>query len=192
VTQSIRHKWDTVYSKQDKKPLACLALKENQHLLPTSGVALDLACGLGGNALLLAQAGLNVQAWDISPVAINQLQQEASRQHLPIEGSVRDVEHKPPEENSVDVITVSYFLNRDLCSALVAALRPGGLIFYQTYCRQKVKQEGPVNQNYLLKDNELLTLFNDLQIRVYREEALLGDHQQGLRNQALLVAEKQI
>ena len=188
----MQHKWDGVYSQQDKMPSACLVLTENQHLLPASGIALDLACGLGGNALLLAQAGLRVQAWDISSVAINQLQQESARQHLSVEARVRDVEHDPPGVNSVDVITVSYFLNRELCSALIAALRPGGVLFYQTYCQQKVTEEGPVNLNYLLADNELLKLFDGLQVRAYREEALLGNQLQGLRNQALLVAEKQI
>jgi len=33
-------------------------------------------------------------------------------------------------------------------------------------------------------------LFSKMKVRVYREESLLGDQQQGWRNQALLVAEK--
>ena len=64
-------------------------------------------------------------------------------------------------------------------------------MFYQTYCQQKVQQQGPSNPNFLLKDNELLQLFSSMKVRVYREESLLGDHQKGWRNQALLVAEKE-
>ena len=53
--------------------VACDALRENIHLLPQiSGNALDLACGMGGNAILLAQESkLTVNAWDISSVAIS-------------------------------------------------------------------------------------------------------------------------
>jgi len=45
-------------------------LTQNQHLLPSQGTALDLACGQGGNSQLLAKAGLDVLAWDSSAVAI--------------------------------------------------------------------------------------------------------------------------
>jgi hypothetical protein len=64
------------------------------------------------------------------------------------------------------------------------------VLFYQTYCQQKVSDSGPSNPDYLLADNELLRLFPDLQLRVYREESVLGQHDIGIRNQALMVAEK--
>jgi len=186
----LQAKWDTIYSQRDNEASACLALAQNKHLLPAQGVALDLACGQGGNALLLAKAGLDVMAWDLSPVAIEQLQQIAKQQNLNIKAQVRDVIQQAPEANSVDVIVVSFFLDRSLCTALIKALRPGGLLFYQTYCQDKVSQQGPNNPEFLLADNELLQLFPTLKKRVYREESLLGNQQQGWRNQALLVAEK--
>jgi len=183
-------KWDSIYGQKEGEPTAALVLEQNQHLLPAHGIALDLACGQGGNALLLAQAGLDVMAWDLSPVAIEQCQKFATLEGLTIQAHVRDVITSPPEENSVDVLVVSFFLDRKLCPALLAALRPGGLLFYQTYCKNKVDQKGPNNPDFLLADNELLHLFSSLKVRVYREESILGDHQNGWRNQALLVAEK--
>ncbi|MFT7413615.1 MAG: tellurite methyltransferase [Methylophagaceae bacterium] len=165
-------------------------LTQNQHLLPLQGMALDLACGQGGNAVLLAKTGLAVSAWDVSPVAIRQLQSFADLDNLSINAQVRNVVTLPPEANSLDVLVVSFFLDRSLCKSLLAALRPGGLLFYQTYCQQKVEQKGPGNTDFLLADNELLSIFLTMKVRVYREESLLGDHQQGWRNQALLVAEK--
>ena len=188
--QSIQAKWDKVYSQRSSEPNAALVLQENSYLLPQQGVALDLACGQGGNALLLAECGLDVHAWDASPVAIEQLQVAADLKGLSINAKVRNVIKQPPAANSVDVLVVSFFLDRALCPALLAAIKPGGLLFYQTYCQQKVVQQGPTNPEYLLMDNELLQLFSPMKVRVYRENALLGKHDQGLRNQAILVAEK--
>jgi len=187
---SIQSKWDKIYSQKTVEPSASFVLTENQHLLPSQGTALDLACGQGGNARLLAEAGLDVLAWDSSAVAIEQLSHVVESTSLSIDAQVRDIIESPPEDNSVDVVVVSFFLDRGLCSQLIAALRPGGLLFYQTYCQDKVSEQGPNNPDFLLADNELLTLFSTMKVRVYREESLLGAQQQGWRNQALLVAEK--
>ncbi len=186
-----KDKWDRIYRDREQGPLeAAEVLKQNQHLLPASGMAMDLACGLGANSLLLAQAGLTVLSWDISPVAIDKLSAIAAERDLPINAEVVDVEKQPPPTDSLDVLVVSHFLSRSLAPALIAALKPGGLLFYQTYCRAKVSQRGPSNPDYLLEDNELLTLFSGLRLRVYREESVLGEPDAGWRDQAMLVAEK--
>ena len=53
--------------------MPCDALRDNVHLIPQGhGKALDLACGMGGNAIFLAQnSNLDVYAWDMSSVAIS-------------------------------------------------------------------------------------------------------------------------
>jgi SAM-dependent methyltransferase len=169
--RSVQEKWDNIYQQKVGEPPVAEVLQHNHYLLPEKGVALDLACGLGGNAMMLAEKGLSVMAWDISPVAIAFLDQAAN---------VR----------GFDVLLVSLFLERSLCPALLAALKPGGLLLYQTYCQEKVHQGGPNNPDYLLADNELLELFPGLKLRVYREESLLGRHDIGMRNQAWMMAEK--
>jgi hypothetical protein len=72
----------------------------------------------------------------------------------------------------------------------MAELRPVGLLFYQTFIQQKVANIGPNNPDYLLAENELLKLFSDLTIMFYREFGTEGDHCQGLRNEAQLLAKK--
>ncbi len=187
----LQKKWDQRYRQSlTDDPRAAWVLRENRHLLPANGDALDLACGMGGNALLLAKAGLRVQAWDLSPVAIDNLQARVTEGRGSLQAKVRDVATNPPLAASFDVIVVSYFLERALAGPLCAALRPGGLLFYQTFVRDKVSQQGPSNPEYLLAENELLSLFAPLCLRVYREEGRCGDAQQGLRNEALLVAQK--
>jgi len=184
-------KWDQIYSKQDKaEPRATEVLSQNRHLLPARGKALDLACGLGANSLLLAESGLDVSAWDISSVAIDALLSRARQRQLTIDAQVVDVNRQAPTAGSLDVLVVTHFLVRDMTLTLIDALKPGGLLFYQTYCRDKVSSQGPRNPDYLLQDNELLQLFAGLKLRVYREESLLGRHELGWRNQAMLVAEK--
>ncbi len=190
--ESLREKWNRRHAAAEGEPRAAQVLQENRHLLPTSGDALDLACGLGGNALLLAQAGLNVQAWDTSSVAIEALQARAVAEGWPLQTMVHDVIEQPPLPVSFDVIVVSYFLQRELASALCAALRPGGLLFYQTFVRDKVSQQGPGNPDFLLAENELLAMFAPCRVRVYREEGCLGDITRGLRNEALFVGQKPI
>lgn len=192
-TMSVKYeqeKWDRRYAAAKGKPRAAQVLWEGHHLLPPSGDALDLACGLGGNALLLAQAGLTVQAWDLSPVAIAALQSRAAAARLHVQAVVRDVDAQPPMPASFDVITVSYFLQRALVPALCAALRPGGLLFYQTFVKDKVFQTGPANADFLLAESELLTMFAPLCLRVYHEAGALGDITQGLRNEALFIGQK--
>ncbi len=184
-------KWDRIYSeRKPTDPQPAEVLLQNRHLLPKQGIALDLACGLGANSLLLAEQGLEVHARDISSVAIERLDRLAKQRQRQIHTKVLDVKSQPLQPNSFDVLVVTHFLVREMADELKAGLKPGGLLFYQTYCRDKVFAQGPSNPDYLLKDNELLQLFAGLKVRVYREESLLGDHNQGWRNQAMLVAEK--
>ncbi len=162
--------------------------------MPTSsrfaGTAIDVACGLGANALFLARRGLQTLAWDLSEVAVAKLQDFARTQGIPLSAEARDVLAHPPPPASADVIVVSRFLDRPLAPRLEQALRPGGILFYQTFTREKVGSAGPISPEFLLGRNELLHLFPNLRVVAYREEGLIGDLTQGLRNEALLVAQQ--
>lgn len=96
----------------------------------------------------------------------------------------------PPTPDSFDVIVVSRFLERALCPAIAAALRPGGLLFYQTFVRDDVGAHGPANPAYRLERNELLRLFPQLTLRLYREEGRVGDVTRGVRDEAWLIAQR--
>ena len=192
MTNDLTSRWDARYRQTSTTtiPAPAEVLAENSHLLPATGNALDVACGSGNNALFLAAHGLQTTAWDISPVAIGKLLEFSSTLQLTIDARTRDVEARPPGPQTFDVITVSRFLIRHLAPALITALRPRGLLFYQTFTAIKIDRSGPDNPDFLLAENELLTLFRGLIIRVYREEGRLGNPQLGFRNAALLVAQK--
>ena len=186
-----KEKWNDRYRAATGERQAARVLQENLHLLPRKGRALDLACGLGGNAILLAEQGLQVAAWDIADFPIAALHAVAIERQLPIRAEVRDAEANPPAPDTFDVIVVSYFLERDIIPALVQALKPGGLIYYQTFIRQCVSDRGPKREEFRLADQELLHLFSGLQILLYREEGCVGDVQKGFRDEAMLVGRKE-
>jgi SAM-dependent methyltransferase len=191
MTSPTQDKWDTRYRDADAaQASACRVLTEFAHLLPEKGRALDLASGLGGNARLLAQYGLDTEAWDISPVAADKLNALAASRSLPLQARVRDVEVQPPEPGSFNVIVVSRFLSRTLMPALIEALRPGGLLFYETFTREAVEATGPTAPAFRLAPNELLKLFAPLRLVAYREEGVIGDTSRGWRNEAFLVGIK--
>jgi 2-polyprenyl-3-methyl-5-hydroxy-6-metoxy-1,4-benzoquinol methylase len=143
----IKAKWNERYGDATGERQASRVLKENLHLLPDNGRALDLACGSGGNSILLAQQGLQVDAWDIADVPIAALQDVALKRQLSIQAGVRDVEAKPPEPETFNVIVVSYFLDRDIIPSLIQALKHGGLIYYQTFPQQRVPIEARNERN---------------------------------------------
>ena len=181
-------KWDDRYRSKSQPGSAATVLLDFQHLLPVHGVALDLACGMGANGLFLARRGLEVHAWDTSAVAVVKLRNFASQEGIFVHTDRRDVSLDPPEEDQFDVIVVSHFLDRSICPAIFRALRPGGMLFYQTFTLKKVEVAGPDNPDYLLAENELLRLFPQLIVRAYREDA--SSDNTDLRNQAYIVAEK--
>jgi tellurite methyltransferase len=187
----IKDKWNKHYNScSNEHPVATKVLFQNQHLLPECGTALDLACGRGANAICLAENGLIVSAWDISATALEQLSHHAKEKKITVNPEIRDVSKQPPEANTLDVIVVSHFLERALMNDIKNAIKTGGLIFYQTFIKDKVDKSGPKNPDYLLDSNELLTIFNNWNIIHYREEGKTGNIDKGFRNQAMIIAQK--
>ncbi len=192
LDEKTQHKWNNIY---DDKALRSLkpsrVVLENIHLVAPNGRALELACGLAADAFYLAEYGLQVEAWDISDVVVDKINVLASREKRSVTASVKDLSNISVDENCFDLISVAHYLDRNLVSAIIKMLKPGGLLFYQTFTRTVTDAySGPGNPDFRLLPGELLDLFSDLSLVVYREEALLGDLTKGLRNEVLFVAQK--
>jgi SAM-dependent methyltransferase len=191
VSADNKSKWDNIYTRGSHNTTnPATVLLENKHLLPGTGVALDVACGAGSNALFLAQHGLDVHAWDISTIAISKLEIINQELKLGIDCQQRDIVAEPPEPDSFDIITVSKFLDRKLIPHLINALKENGLVFYQTFIQDKRDDTGPSTLAYRLESNELLQLFSQLKLIVYREEGRIGRLEAGFRNEAMLIAQR--
>ncbi len=183
-------KWNRRHREAEHEGQPAQVLLRNLRLLPEEGRALDLACGRGASALLLAEHGLETHAWDFSPVALERLEAAAVSRGLSLHTQVRDVVASPPEPESFDVILVSFFLERKLVPHLVSALRPGGIIYYQTFTREVYLGRGPSTPEWRLEKNELLHLFRELDVHYYREDGSAARVKTDISDLALLVAAK--
>lgn len=145
-------------------------LVEQAHRLPTSGRALDIATGLGRNALWLARRGLRVTAVDVSRVACDHLDARARDLHLPIDTVCLDLERAPLPPAPFDLIVNTLYLQRSLAPQIQDRLAPGGLLLFLTMLEGGRDLEPPVHKEYLLQRGDLRALFPHLDVVLYRED----------------------
>ncbi len=157
-------------------PASARWLTRHRDLLPTTGGALDVACGRGRHALWLATEGLTTLAVDRDPDAIASLRDDAVRLGLPVTAEVRDLETGAPGLDSAcfDVIVVVHYLHRPLVPVLVDALAPGGVLVYETFMRAQAGRGHPTNPKFLLESGELPRLVRPLEILRQREGEVDG------------------
>jgi tellurite methyltransferase len=120
--------------------------------------ALDLACGGGRHSLFLAEKGFDVDAVDISTVALKALREKADLDRINIIEA--DLDTFAPEAGAYDLIVKTNFLDRDLIERSKAALTPGGIMIVETYMADEGNEKPDSNPDFLLQKEELLSLFD--------------------------------
>ena len=122
-------------------------------LIAAGGEVLDYACGSGRHARWLAQRGFRVEAVDRDGIAL-QLLQGLSR----VNAREADLEGPdwPYEGRQFDAVVVMNYLFRPRFSQLLALLRPGGVLIYETFMLGNERFGKPSNPEFLLRPNELL------------------------------------
>jgi SAM-dependent methyltransferase len=142
------------------------------------GRALDLAMGLGSNAIFLASHGFQVYGIDISFNGVRIARERALSSNLTLNVFVADLDVYPLRPNHFDLVVDCYYLNRSLLPAIKESLRPGGLVIIEAY----VENSGDklLNPNYLLKPKELQRAFRDFDVISYEEtETNFQEHKAG-------------
>ncbi len=140
------------------------------------GPVLDLACGSGRHSLAAARLGLPVLALDRDPKALRTLREKAPPRVQCVRTDLEAGFDLPVAPASCGAILVFRFLFRPLSRAIVEALRPGGLLLYETFTiHQKNLSKGPKNAAFLLAPNELPRLFAALQTIAYEELVTEGE-----------------
>jgi tellurite methyltransferase len=138
-------------------------------LLPR-GLALDVAAGTGRNSIALAKAGIEVVAADFSATAMRALAAIARRERLPLTPVIADLETSFPfRPRAFDLIVNISYLDRALVPALKRALRPGGMLFFDTFLINQAASGHPRDPRFLLKHYELYDLLSDMELIRYSE-----------------------
>lgn len=135
--------------------------------IPTGGRVLDLACGGGRHAVHLAALGYEVVAVD------RDLALAAEARNTPgIVWRQADLEAGawPFTGEMFQGVVVTNYLHRPLFDLLVAALRPGGVLIYETFSLGQAKYGRPRNPAHLLLPGELLEMARGkLRVHAYED-----------------------
>lgn len=124
--------------------------------LARRGEALDLACGSGRHARLLAGLGQQVIALDRDVDALG----EAAGPDIATLCHDLEAPHArwPFEPGRFAAIVVTNYLHRPLMADLMASLAPDGVLIYETFARGNEAFGKPSNPAFLLEQGELLGL----------------------------------
>jgi tellurite methyltransferase len=138
------------------------------------GPVLDLASGKGQNGIFLAGMGLAVVLADRNPVLLEKARKAAERRGLQLTFWEVDLEtgKNPLEKDRYRAIVVFRYLHRPLIPFIKKALKPGGILIYETFTTQQPLYGRPQNPDHLLQPRELFNWFNDWEIFHYFEGLL--------------------
>jgi SAM-dependent methyltransferase len=132
--------------------------------VPQPGPVLDLAAGGGRHSRLFLELGYQVTALD----------RDVSRlADLPgaevIAADLEDGSPWPLGERRFAGIVVTNYLFRPILPCIAAALRPGGILIYQTFGIGQERYGRPRNPEHLLRPGELLEFAEaeELVVRAY-------------------------
>ena len=186
MAQADKEKWDKKYKNapiQDNP----IKLITDFAKLATGTKALDIACGMGRHSKYLVSIGFDVDALDISSVAIESLQ------NIPhIHPKEVDLDTYTFKKDHYDLIVCTFFLKREIFPKITTALKGGGIFIYETFLYHPDNENAPSNRSFLLEEGELEVTFaheyDIMHLSEYWDEDLEG----AKTMKAALVAKKKI
>jgi len=134
------------------------------------GRALDVAAGAGENAAILALAGWNVVASDLSDEAIRRARLRSRELKADLAFVQADATCLPFRPGSFDSVVCMYFLDRDAARRLPLLLKPGGTLFFMTHRLGHRKYIPELPEQYCLEPGEVKTLFPGMQVLLHQED----------------------
>jgi SAM-dependent methyltransferase len=173
-----RERWNARYEGRrpasfEPHPVAARALSLG---LPDGPVA-DLACGLGGSALLAAAAGRRVTAVDISDVALGMLAAEASRRGLGdlITVVQADLGAWRPASGGYALVLCTGFWDRAVFATAAGVVAAGGVLGWEAFTAEARRARPGLCARWCLEPGEPASLlpagFEILDERDLRESA---------------------
>lgn len=165
MTQADRERWDRKYAAGNPHPAfePNPLLIQNAHLLDGRGWALDVACGVGQNAMFLGRRGYEVVAVDASLPGLRYGRTALASTGLRIHWVAADLDDFVLRRDAFALAIVFRFLSRPLIPRIKQALAPGGLAFYQTFNINQLRFAPQMHREYLLEPGELARMFADFE-----------------------------
>lgn len=170
MSQQDKEKWDKKYTEMvgllEKRPPSELV---SAYCGDAPGTrALDLACGSGRHSLFLAEKGFDVDAVDISTVALDALRRHADLEQINIIEA--DLDTFVPEIGTYDLVVKTNYLDRALIEHAKKSLKHGGIMVIETYMADEGNEKPDSNPAFLLQKDELPTFFTEgYTVLAYRE-----------------------
>ena len=150
-------------------------LTSHSNLLDGKGTALDLACGVGHNAIYLAARGYRVIAVDGSITGLHYCREAIRGKKLPISLIAADLEHFTLPNAYFDLVLVVRFLYRPLIPRIKRSIKPNGLVIYKTFNANHRQNRPGFNKEYLLRHGELKKSFSDFHLLATNDSNLLAN-----------------
>lgn len=190
-----RERWNARHAERADDPLAApsgwLAVHREPLAAVAPGRALDIAAGRGRNSLFLAGLGFDVDAVDVSDVAVETIERYARERGAEVVATRVDVTRSEFPRPPYAVIVNVAFLERSLFGRIEAALAPGGLLAVETFTRDHVARAGgSMPGERMLERGELRAAFDGLEVLDYREAVVEREFGPGLRGIASLLARR--
>ena len=198
-----RETWDARFSSDEyifgTEPNVWLA--HHADLFKPGMRVLAVADGEGRNSVWMAKQGLQVDAFDISPVGIEKAKKLAQQQGVDVNFSIHGIEDYPWTTGDYDAVVAIFIQFADpdtratLFNRMKSALKPDGTILLQGYTPKQLdyKTGGPPNLDHLYTEALLREAFGDLDIaelRAYEDVLTEGTQHQGQSALIGMVARK--
>jgi len=154
-------------------------------LIRPGGRVLDVACGQGRHLRYLQSLGFAVVGVDRDAQALS-----AVGELNGAEVCVADIEAGPWPfaPGGFDGVVVTNYLHRPIFPDLVGALRPGGVLIYETFALGNERYGRPSNPDFLLRPGELLERVEPLAVIAF-EQGLVSAPKQAVIQRVCAVRE---
>jgi SAM-dependent methyltransferase len=137
-------------------------------LVPDPGPVLDLAAGNGRHTRYFKDLGYTVLAVDRDVSGLADLATDA---RVIIMEADLEAGRWPFADSVFGGVVVTNYLHRPILRRIAAALKPGGVLIYETFAVGNERFGKPSNPNFLLKPDELLKLAKKTKLVVHGYES---------------------
>lgn len=153
---------------------SALLLNQYRHLfVPNNGAVLDLACGQGQNGLSLKQHNISVLFADLNEDHLTTLVSRHNVNNADCwQADFESDDSLAPSKLSnmqLQGAIVFRYLHRPLFKQLKQAIKPGGIIIYETFTEANRQFGRPNRDAFLLKADELKDIFHGWEVIFYFE-----------------------